>query len=86
MSSPLSNSILSTLTLLYPATIDEGVKIIFHTEDDDRVCAECEEHDGEEYEVDDPTRPSLPIHPNCRCYFVHSDEPMIELIDPEQSF
>lgn len=45
---------------------DNGYKKIkWHTQDDEKVCKECEERNGKIYPIDKiPTK-----HPNCRCYF-----------------
>ena len=32
-------------------------------------CEECLKHHGEIFQVDDPNKPELPIHPNCRCKY-----------------
>ena len=32
-------------------------------------CEECLKHHGEIFQTDDPDRPELPIHPNCRCKY-----------------
>lgn len=59
-----------------PMNVESGTKVIFHTEDDERVCDLCLSYQDEEYSVDDPDRPDLPLHPNCRCWFEHSDLPI----------
>ena len=43
-----------------------GVKRVrWHTQEDEKVCVDCEEKDGVVYPIDDiPTKP----HPRCRCY------------------
>ena len=43
-----------------------GVKRVrWHTQEDEKVCVDCEEKDGAIYPIDDiPTKP----HPRCRCY------------------
>ena len=42
---------------------------VWHTEDDDTVCDDCDDLDGESYDSHDdvPER----IHPNCRCTLEH---------------
>lgn len=30
---------------------------------------ECDDYDGQEWNIDDPDRPELPLHPNCECYW-----------------
>ena len=32
-------------------------------------CKECLKHHGEVFRADDPNKPKLPIHPNCRCKY-----------------
>ena len=32
-------------------------------------CEECLKHHGEIFQADDPDKPDLPIHPNCRCKY-----------------
>ena len=32
-------------------------------------CKECLKHHGEIFRLDDPNKPELPIHPNCRCKY-----------------
>lgn len=71
------NSISSFGITAIPQMAETGTKVIFRTEDDERVCDLCESYDGEEYEVDDPDRPTVPLHLNCRCYYEHSDLPII---------
>jgi len=36
---------------------------------DGRTCAEDANLDGKIYSIDDPSKPDLPSHPNCRCNF-----------------
>ena len=33
-------------------------------------CEDCLKHHGEVFQLDDPEKPELPIHPNCRCKYV----------------
>ncbi len=49
-----------------------GGEVIFNTEEDDRVCPICESHEGEIYELpdDEDIMPEIPLHPNCRCWYV----------------
>ena len=32
-------------------------------------CEDCLKHHGEVFQFDDPEKPELPIHPNCRCKY-----------------
>lgn len=55
----------------------EGVRVMaeFTTAGDDEVCPECEELEGQEFELDE-ARGMIPVHPNCRCAFLPVvDEP-----------
>jgi SPP1 gp7 family putative phage head morphogenesis protein len=48
-------------------------KIMFLAAEDERMCPECEELDGNIYPIDDA--PEIPVHPMCRCCWVSvSDE------------
>jgi len=38
---------------------------------DGRTCTEDAENDGKIYSIDDPSKPDLPSHPNCRCNFIN---------------
>ncbi|MBD8006547.1 minor capsid protein [Bacillus norwichensis] len=33
------------------------------------TCAECADLDGSIFDIDDPSRPKIPRHPNCRCIY-----------------
>ena len=33
-------------------------------------CEDCLKHHGEVFQLDDPEKTELPIHPNCRCKYV----------------
>lgn len=41
-------------------------KVIWVTQDDERVCPKCNEKDGKIFDID---KIMLPLHYNCRCYF-----------------
>lgn len=41
-------------------------KVIWVTQDDERVCPKCNEKDGKIFDID---KIKLPLHYNCRCYF-----------------
>lgn len=45
---------------------DAGItRVMWHTENDDRVCNDCAPLDGKVFDIDDvPRKP----HPNCRCW------------------
>lgn len=35
------------------------------------TCAECAEYDGKYYDIDDDSKPDIPLHPNCRCLYIN---------------
>jgi len=39
----------------------------FTTAMDDKVCTLCEDYEEEVFAEDDPNKPEIPLHPNCRC-------------------
>lgn len=39
----------------------------FVAEKDGRCCEKCKRFDGKVFSDEDPAKPELPIHPNCRC-------------------
>lgn len=41
-------------------------KVVWVTQDDERVCPKCNENDGKIFDID---KIKLPLHYNCRCYF-----------------
>jgi SPP1 gp7 family putative phage head morphogenesis protein len=41
-------------------------KVIWVSQEDRRVCVDCEANDGKIFEID---KISIPLHYNCRCYF-----------------
>lgn len=59
-------------TFIDPLTVIPSEKIEFVTEEDSRVCPECQAEDGNEYDFDDEDKPLPPLHPNCRCYYVYT--------------
>ena len=40
---------------------------VWHSEDDERICDDCAEYDGNIFEDPDDI-PYVPLHPNCRCW------------------
>ncbi len=46
-----------------------GVKAEFSTAADDRVCPECEELEGEVFDIDE-ARGIIPVHVSCRCSWI----------------
>jgi SPP1 gp7 family putative phage head morphogenesis protein len=50
-------------------------KVMFLSSQDERVCDECDDLDGQTYAIDDA--PDIPIHPSCRCvYVIAPDDPL----------
>jgi hypothetical protein len=45
----------------------------FQTEEDARVCQICEPHNAEVYDSEDPEKPTIPLHPRCRCWYEYID-------------
>lgn len=35
------------------------------------TCSECAELDGKYYNIDDDSKPDIPLHPNCRCLYIN---------------
>lgn len=47
----------------------------FVSEKSSNRCPKCQQYDGKIYAEDDPRKPPLPLHPNCRCKYVsHSSQ------------
>lgn len=38
---------------------------------DESTSDECESYDGKVFDVDDPSKPEIPVHVNCRCTYVN---------------
>ena len=38
---------------------------------DDRTSEECESYDGQVFDLDDSSKPDIPVHVNCRCTYVN---------------
>ncbi|MBI4774222.1 MAG: minor capsid protein [Deltaproteobacteria bacterium] len=49
-------------------------KVVYRGILDDRTCWECRKQFGRVFDVNDPRRPSIPQHLNCRCFY----EPYVE--------
>jgi len=47
----------------------ETQQVIYRLEDNHEVEDECDFYSDEVYDIDDPDKPDLPIHPNCKCYW-----------------
>ena len=47
---------------------DAGL-VKFISDKDPNSCENCLKHHGEIFRLDDPNKPKLPIHPNCRCKY-----------------
>ena len=50
-----------------------GIMAEFSTAGDDLVCTKCLPYEGKEYTVDE-ARGLIPIHPNCRCTWIPSEQ------------
>lgn len=48
--------------------------LVFTTEDDINVCATCYPYHDRVYDNDDPYKPEIPVHPNCRCRYLIEDD------------
>ena len=35
------------------------------------TCEECAEYDGKYFDIDDDSKPDIPLHPNCRCLYIN---------------
>jgi hypothetical protein len=56
-------------------------EVIFTTEQDASVCNFCYPYHDRIFQADDPAKPEIPIHPNCRCrYLIYSNEQRMPLI------
>ncbi len=44
-------------------------------------CPKCLEHHGKVFKADDPDKPGLPIHPNCRCKYEIIEDKEIEKVN-----
>ena len=63
----LNQGITITLQIQPPITFDGT--LIWTTADDERVCEECEENEGE-YGIEQIDElPDIPVHPFCRCFW-----------------
>ena len=62
-----------------------GNTVVYKLEYSHEKIDECDDYADEVYEINDLTKPILPIHPNCKCYF--EDEETGEYLgqDPESA-
>ncbi|MCQ2353409.1 MAG: DUF2778 domain-containing protein [Victivallaceae bacterium] len=44
--------------------------VMYIAEQCDGVCKDCIKNDGKIFQINDPSLPLLPVHPNCRCKYV----------------
>lgn len=51
-----------------------GIKAEWSTAGDDRVCPQCSPLEGRTFTIED-ARGMIPLHPNCRCSWIPSNEP-----------
>lgn len=35
------------------------------------TCEECASYDGQYFDIDDDSKPDIPLHPNCRCCYIN---------------
>lgn len=35
------------------------------------TCEECADYDGQYFDIDDDSKPDIPLHPNCRCCYIN---------------
>ena len=47
--------------------------VCFSAELGKNCCKACQENHGKIFEADDPERPEIPLHPNCRCKYIPID-------------
>lgn len=50
-----------------------GKHLIFVAETGSNCCRKCQENHGRIFPADDPERPVIPLHPNCRCRYLPVD-------------
>ena len=65
--SRLAQSTLSTNKIKGTFTDLETIRVEFTTRKDEKVCPICSPLDGKQYNFDDPSKPEIPQHHNCRC-------------------
>lgn len=66
----LAQSVLATNKVKGNLTDLEEIRLEFTTRKDERVCPICNPLDGKRYDFDDPSKPDIPVHPNCRCRYL----------------
>ena len=68
--SRVAQSVLSTNKIKGSFVDLEEIRLEFTTRQDERVCPICSPLDGKQYAFDDPSKPDIPVHHNCRCRFL----------------
>jgi len=68
--SRLAQSVLSTNKIKGTLTDLEEIRLEFTTRKDERVCPICSPLDGKQFAFDDPSKPEIPVHHNCRCRYL----------------
>jgi len=68
--SRLAQSVLSTNKIKGTLTDLEEIRLEFTTRKDERVCPICSPLDGKQFTFDDPSKPDIPVHHNCRCRYL----------------
>ena len=44
--------------------------VCFAAERGKNCCKTCQENHGRIFRADDPERPEIPVHPNCKCKYI----------------
>lgn len=68
--SRLAQAILATQSIRGSFVDLEEITLEFTTRKDERVCPICSPLDGKRFDFDDPSKPDIPVHPNCRCRYL----------------
>ena len=49
---------------------EEGIEqLLYLATLDSKTCRHCQKYDGKKFDINDPNRPELPLHPYCRCCY-----------------
>lgn len=52
---------------------EEGITaLIYLATLDTKTCNKCQKYDGKSFDVNDKNRPTVPLHPRCRCCYVET--------------
>jgi len=66
--------------------LESTEKIRYVADKGKNTCRECLENDGKTFDLDDPELPQLPIHPNCRCKYVSSTVPQLDVTEDVERY